>query len=100
MRASCHAMAGAAFSVRPGIRHQRPQPQWQGTGRGASGPFVIPFEGGINPVAEAAVRAGEGVDAVHLFGREPEVEDVEVFFQVPEMSGGNADRTRTHMSGS
>ena len=44
-----------------------------------SGPFFIPFERGINPVAETAVGAGEGVDAVHLLGGELEVEDVEVF---------------------
>jgi hypothetical protein len=37
--------------------------------RGASGPFFIPVEGLVEPVAETAVRTGEGVDAIDLFGR-------------------------------
>ena len=39
---------------------------------------MIPLEGGINPVAEAAVGTGEGMDAVHLLRGEFEIEDVKI----------------------
>ena len=60
--------------------------------RGASRPFFVPVERLVEPVAQTAVGTGEGVDAVDLFFRELEVEDVEILLgPVSLRSAGDGD---------